>query len=152
MERSFIMEFMEIIKCPSCGKMEKIKFKKQYCSSCGCYLPLLLKEKKEIYQHPYSYFPLQTTYFMGQKISSNNLETSNLSDRSINIYSQTQANLTQLNSYLNTQMQSAIQTLDSRLRQYEAQINQSIQSQYIINSLNNYHYSSERDVNGRLKR
>ena len=117
------MEFIEIVKCPACGKKERIKFKKQYCSSCGCYLPPILKEKEEIYQHPYSYFPLQT-----------------------------QATPAQLNSYLNAQMQSAIQTLDSQLRQYEAQINQSLQTQYIINLLNNYHYSSERDINGRIKR
>ena len=117
------MEFVEIIKCPACGKKEIIKSRKQYCSSCGCYLPPILKEKEEIYQHPYSYFPMQT-----------------------------QATPTQLNSYLNAQLQSVIQTLDSQLRQYETQINQSIQSQYIINSLNNYCYSSKRDINGRIKR
>lgn len=116
------MESVEIIKCPACGKKERIKFKKQYCSSCGCYLPPLLKEKEEIYQHPYSYFPIQT---------------------------QTQVAPAQFNSYLNTQLQSAMQTLDSQLRLYETQINQSIQSQYIINQLQSYQAYSTRDKKGR---
>lgn len=117
------MEFVEIIKCPACGKKEKIKSRKQYCSSCGCYLPPILKEKEEIYQHPYSYFPLQT-----------------------------QATPTQLNFYLNARLQSAMQTLDSQLRQYEAQINQSIQSQYIMSRIESYLPYSARDEKGRIKR
>ena len=114
------MEFIEIIKCPACGKKEKIKFKKQYCPSCGCYLPPILKEKEEIYQHPYSYFPMQT-----------------------------QATPAQFNSYLNAQLQSAMQTLDSQVRQYEAQINQSIQSQIINQTQSCY---AGRDEKGRLIR
>ena len=111
------MEFVEIIKCPACGKKEKIKSRKQYCSSCGCYLPPILKEKEEIYHHPYSYFPLQT-----------------------------QATPTQRNSNLDIQVQLQLQRLESKLRAYETQINQSMQSHYILNNIQPYRTGKDGEI------
>ena len=113
------MEFVEVIKCPACGKKEKIKFRKQYCSSCGCYLPPILKEKEEIYQHPYSYFPIQT-----------------------------QTAPIQHNSYLDVQVQLQLQRLESKLRAYEMELNNNIQSQFILNKINLFEL--HRDEKGRL--
>ena len=115
------MEFVEVIRCPACGKKERIKSRKQYCSSCGCYLPPILKEKEEIYQHPYSYFPLQT-----------------------------QATPTQRNSDLDIQVQLQLQYLESKLRAYEMEFNRNMQSQFILNQISRINFEPYRDKKGRL--
>lgn len=124
------MEFIEVIRCPACGKKEKIKSRKQYCSSCGCYLPPLLKEKEEIYQHPYSYFPSNYT---DETIMYNNLHsTTNTS--SFNNWVKMQSELTNVANTVNYEMEK----LRSQINADYIQLSQSMQTQYILNSLGRF--------------
>ena len=131
------MESIEIIKCPACGKKEKVKFKKQYCSSCGCYLPPILKEKEEVYQHPYSYFPSNYT---NETIMYNNLHSI------VNAYAQSE--LTNVANTVNYEMEK----LRSQINADYVKLSQSMQTQYIINQIKPYLPYSARDKKGRIKR
>lgn len=123
---------MKVIRCPACSRANKGR---RYCTSCGCYLPPILEEEIEdtcMHIHPFNY--------ANETIMYNNL-------RSItNVY--VQSELTNVANDLNYEMEQ----LRSQINANHMKLSQSLQTQYIINSLSNYHYSSERDINGRLKR
>ena len=125
------MEFVEIIKCPACGKKERIKSRKQYCSSCGCYLPPILKEKEEIYQHPYSYFPSNYT---NETIMYNNLRSI------VNAYAQSE--LTNVTNTVNYEMEK----LKSQINADYIKLSQSIQSQYLINQIQPYRTGRDGEI------
>lgn len=121
---------MKIIPCPACGRRVKPQ---KYCPSCGCYLSPLLEEEVSSYNIDYIWC---NTYF-------NNIPS--------NINSQTQANSAQLDSYLNAQLQLEIQRLESNLRAYEIQLNNSAQSQFILNQMSRMNLKPYRDEKGRLQ-
>lgn len=131
---------MKIIPCPACGRRVKPQ---KYCPSCGCYLPPLLEEEIN-YNIDYIWYNKHSkfididcnTYF-------NNIPS--------NINSQTQANLAQLDSCLDAQLQLQIQRLESNLRAYKTQLNNNAQSQFILNQMSQMYLEPYRDEKGRLQ-
>lgn len=124
---------MKVIKCPACGRVHK---NQKYCVSCGCYLPPLLEEEV-IDNYTYISPPRSDT---NATIMYNNLR-----------------NMT--NAYVQSELTNVANTLNYEMEKLRSQINAdymklsgSAQTQYIINSLNSWHYSSTRDMNGRIKR
>lgn len=123
---------MKVIKCPACGRAHRGR---QYCTSCGCYLPPLLEEEIEnnyIYTPPFNY--------ANETIADNNLRT-------------------MTNAYMQSELTNVANTINYEMEKLRSQINanymklfSSAQTQYIINSVNSWSYSSERDVDGRIKR
>ena len=135
---------IKIIPCPACGRRVKPQ---KYCPSCGCYLPPLLEEEEINYNIDYiwynkyskfvdidcnTYSKGYNTYFMGQNISSPNvLQTTDLNNTAFTIHSQTQATQEQINQ----SMKQQIAQLNCELRQYEMNLNNNAQTQYILNQL-----------------
>lgn len=124
---------MKVIKCPACGRARK---NQKYCVSCGCYLPLLLEEEV-IDNYTYISPPHSDT---NATIMYNNLHSMT------NAY--VQSELTNVANNLNYEMKK----LRSQINAEYVKLSQSMQTRYLINSLNYYHESAERDINGRIKR
>ena len=124
---------MKVIKCPACGRAHR---NQKYCVSCGCYLPPLLEEKvidNYIYISP----PHSDT---NATIMYNNLRS-------------------MTNAYVQSELTNVVNTVNYEMEKLRSQINadymklfSSAQTQHIINSVNSWSYSSERDVDGRIKR
>ena len=121
---------MKGIKCPACGRPQKTA---KYCIECGCYLSPLLEEE------------ITQTYIPTDLLNSRNFVTYS----SPNI----------INNYMASELTNVANNLNYEMEQLQSQINaeyiklsQSMQTRYLTNSLNYYHDSAERDINGRIKR
>jgi len=123
---------MKVIRCPACGRTYR---NQKYCVSCGCYLPPILEEEQE---DNYMYIP--SFNYTNETIMYNNLRSM------ANAYAQSE--LTNVANNLNYEMEK----LRSQINADYVKLSQSMQTQYLINSLNYYHDSAERDINGRIKR
>lgn len=109
---------MKIIKCPSCGRVNK---NQKYCDSCGCYLPPLLKEEIEdnrMYTSPFNY--------TNEIIMYNNLRS-------------------MTNAYVRSELTNVANTVNYEMEKLRSQINadyinlsNSIQTQHIFNYLERF--------------